>query len=563
MEVKVLNIFNCNNAYIDVLDTMMHKIRNTYNSILVITQNKLSIVNFSDIGVTIKSVSYLFKLLMNINNNKNLYDCILIDTNGQISLQLYTCIFLWDYISRSKDVDIIPQMCVTMSCNEDINLDNVANNIFKVSNKVINTISYRQFFVKTQFMDKLMNVKETVKIIIERTLTVDLSEKNIWVVFATSSTIDKITNLISNGVDNSNIKIFALNTSSSPNFNLITRSINKHNFTIIVCDSIGIFEVSMIENITGIFDMMMEECTVVTGSSNMLVEEVQATKKTIIQRSSLLGKTRRGFHYKMCDLNYFKNLKSDYIPIIDVVSFYRPIKSLLKINIKNVYNNMYDNKISQSVLHLQSLNSYSEDIKLPISYLSSIILNRIIREKDIPIFPVICYVSLIESYILPYFNYSNVDNVELHYKKYFFKYNKSSEIGTLLEMLIQYIECNGGSLDIDKNFYTYCKLNSLNISTLKRCLTTISDLNDIILQYVNFEIASFTSDGIMKKINPILFDVYGNNIAMYSNKNKSYIINDKKVSVNTIYKICNSLGPKLYGIIMNNNHLCITTSICK
>ena len=314
-----------------------------------------------------------------------------------------------------------------------------------------------------------------------------------------------------------------------------------------------------IEDLGMVFDGMVEKQASVSQSGGKRLDSVMISKASAEQRKGRTGRTRDGICYRMITQESFDGLQPHREPEIKRIPVHEQILELidsgldpLKVLKDSVPNFDINEKVESSLKVLKQLkmldnNGEITDIgkfgpRFPISVGNSAVLWYAVMINEMPAYPVLVVLSLMDSYGPSYFYYPRKKDdmnateykifKEEHRKTYFNKYEGRDDMETFIYMWDDMIQDLGGWDYLDpkgnnklknrKNLARWCKKNSMNERKIYEAVRNVSDCLQIIRKYktpkggdVNTDTGSFGPEILMQNLKQIFVEVYDDRILSY------------------------------------------------
>lgn len=377
-----------------------------------------------------------------------------------------------------------------------------------------------------------------VEVILQKHKTLKIENNNIWLVFCPASEVEFIVTKLK--------KTSKLTVSSY--IEDLDKSITNRKIIIITDPTI-----ISTDNCSGVFDCMEENIRCESSSGGLRSQLENISKSTAEQRAARTGRNCPGFVYRLCTNKFYDNLEQDHALEISRI----PIHSVLLetygigLNPIDLYSSQicYE-KLSNSIELLQSLemiiNLKGSEISItplaefsfgfPLSIRGITCLYKWIKTQ-MPIFPAICMVSIIDCFNPSYFYYPRSDKktnpqkyqqiLNEQYQKYFMKYNSNTDVGALLNMLIQLFEhFKTYNISIDQ-LKEYSKNNNLNNRKIVELITVIKQVIERCMELkYTIQLGPFSAENVVELYLPIFKEVYSDQIYyLLPSKNKNIYTN--------------------------------------
>lgn len=396
-------------------------------------------------------------------------------------------------------------------------------------------IEYHTRDFKTGSKDLYLSL---VEVILQKHKSLKIENDNIWIVFCPPSEVESIITKLKK-TKNLIVSSYIENLDKS----IVGRKI------LIISDQTTIFT----ENCSGVFDCMEEIIQYESSSGGLRSQLENISKSTAEQRAARTGRNLSGFVYRFCTNDFYENLEQDRALEISRI----PIHSVLLetysigLNPADLYSlQISSEKMKNSIELLQSLemilNLKGSEITItplaefsfgfPLSLRGISCLYKWIK-KQMPIFPAICMVSIIDCFNPNYFYYPRLDKkttpqkyqqiLNDQYQKYFLKYNSNTDVGALLNMLIQLFEYfKTYNIAVDQ-LKEYSKKHNLNNQKIIELITVIKQVIEkcIDLKLV-VQLGPFSAENVVNLFLPIFREVYSDQIYyLVPSKNKNIYTN--------------------------------------
>ncbi len=292
-----------------------------------------------------------------------------------------------------------------------------------------------------------------------------------------------------------------------------------------------------IDNLDIVIDSMLEKRSERSASGGERLTLSLISQDSAIQRCGRTGRLKSGLCYRMITEADFKALDKKRPDDIHRLPLIGTLIEILSIGLKPelLLGEISPEQINKDKETLQNLGCYTTTItqkglfvaKFPLSVRNACILYEC-TNTDVPIFPVIVMIALIDAYGPSYIwiprkessettaNY-NIRKAE-YIKKYFDTFRDTSDVGTLLNLWHDYMQYSGGYPATDAKTKQWCVYRSIHLRKWKEMLAILKVcLNSLRSMKINVEEGPFTTDGLLAKIRPIIYNVYQDKILTYRN----------------------------------------------
>jgi HrpA-like RNA helicase len=339
---------------------------------------------------------------------------------------------------------------------------------------------------------------------------------------------------------------------STENKNSYETSIGEGNRRIIISTNIAESAIT-IEGVSGVFDTMTEKYNIMSESHGSKLITDHISKSSATQRKGRTGRTLPGFCYRMTTMEEYNTLPENRSREIERVSLNNTIINILDVGINpkliSQCFKVQTLSINNSFKVLDTLKMFEDNplvitekgqfaTKVPFSvYGSSIIYEWIefVRGTNIPIYPAIAIVAMIESYGPNYFAYpfhtkdndcmsmsmSNDDHWNMYYKKY----NGTTDLHILSNMLNDILKSKKGDRTSFKDLKFYCDENKLVGKKIIEVFTNISITMSVVKDFGNTVSSQvFDVDSIMEKMLPIICTTYNDRIFFRDRNSDTYTL---------------------------------------
>jgi len=345
----------------------------------------------------------------------------------------------------------------------------------------------------------------------------------------------------------------------------------------------NIVEASLtIDGLDGVFDSLTEKIAETSSSGGLRLIVKNISKSSAKQRMGRTGRTREGFCFRMCTVNYFNKLPEQRAPEItrapitnvaiefinvglDPVALFKG--RVTEQRMKDTLNLLKELKMIDINNNVTELGSFVTRFPLGVRN-SALIYNWLqLKKKDgsyYPVFPIIVLACMIDCFS-PWYYYlpkkpEDMTPQEygkqkvLYFKTYFKKYESDNDLKTLLNLWNYYTDEFKTLTPDNDEFFDWVRDNSLNfkkmkelIKIVKKCCDDISGITDTILQ-----MGPFNPDNVLKVAKDLIIKSYEDNTfelikddVYFSKKNKTYYRLDKQQSLNPSVK---KLAPKVLAL---------------
>lgn len=413
----------------------------------------------------------------------------------------------------------------------------------------------KKFKITTEYHDKNYDLnsksmyQDLKNVIARKHLEFPYAEGSTWLVFCPGyNEIELLSSLI-NTIDENNIYIvpvYAEMDEIEKEKLFIPCPENKRK--IIIATNVAETSIT-INNLSGIFDTMLEKIATTSSSGGTKLELTNISKSSAEQRKGRTGRTCKGFVYRMCTESFYDNLEQNRQSEIFRVPIYEILIKLYDINLdpKIIFPQLSQTRINKSLhvledLHMINNGEVSELGKfasnLSLSVKNSAVLYHWIENK-FPVFPALILICMIDSYGNGYLWYPKKTKEqtreeylaikEAHYDRNFMIYDHVSDLGILLNIF----------MDILKTYDTYnlnshelkrfCAAKSLNYKTLSDFMTSLKQTIRILVKLkYKVEMGIFNISKLLNKIQPIIQNVYKHEIYTKISKCKYLNQNDEQ-----------------------------------
>lgn len=306
---------------------------------------------------------------------------------------------------------------------------------------------------------------------------------------------------------------------------------------IIICNNIN-ENIITNNNIQIVIDTLVTKSYKITMSGGKRIVYQYISKLRSDQNITFLGRKMSGTYYRMCKKEFYENLVSIYLTEILKYPIYNEIMELINVGLdpKQILKDFIN--IDKDIELLKRLEMIENNKITKIGELSLILpfgirINAILGhciEKNIPLFPCISILTMIDSYGPTYFWYpyknpkiENIDyNVMIneHYETFFKQFIGYSQLHTLSNIWIKLMEDNNGMDGTLDEIVEWARIHSINIDKI----IEVREMVEYIILLLNhlgykIEIGPFTTNGIIDVLRPIINYVYSDNIYQLQNNN--------------------------------------------
>jgi len=286
------------------------------------------------------------------------------------------------------------------------------------------------------------------------------------------------------------------------------------------------------KNLSVVIDTLIEkrqESSLLGGIRSTLSH---ISKEKAESRSNRLGFRKSAIAYRMITLKSYNELESEApleiyrIPIHPILielinSKFPPVQVLSPLisetRILDILNLMIDlGCLSEKGNQVTDAGNFVS--KFPLSLRNATVLWRWYRQ-DLPVFPAISVLSMIDSYGPPYIWYprkrlnqsSDEYKIELQetQRKYYDEFGGYSDIDTLCQIIIQVFNAIGGPQGNFSDLYTFCQQHNLHITKIQEALQIINQCVKI-CKSINIDSppGPFNQDTVIQSLRPLLTEVY-------------------------------------------------------
>lgn len=292
-----------------------------------------------------------------------------------------------------------------------------------------------------------------------------------------------------------------------------------------------------------------------------------------LDHARYLGSDDNQLYYRMCTQDFFtriKEVRNTYIPL-DLI-LYAYMSNQNSVVLADRPNDLMSQRLSdkkwlESVVKILEQNqSYLKLLKsttLPLGILNSIILSRCIS-SDIPLFPCICLLSILESYepsMLLYplksvnmSNYQYQVLIREHGERHFKRFEGISSLHTLCNIFVTLLDEVGGIDATYQDIIEWCRINSINSSIIQSCINLIRDIISILnANGYTVDVGPFTTEGIINAMTSHFIDVYSDSLVQLVVREDLYdpfisgVVDDERV-LDTLTYITYTDGQNVYHL---------------
>lgn len=288
-----------------------------------------------------------------------------------------------------------------------------------------------------------------------------------------------------------------------------------------------------ISNLGIVIDTMLEKRIELSKSGGTRLVLTYISQSSADQRAGRTGRTRDGVCYRMMTEGKYQTLEKQRPPEITRVPLYNVIMEIMNAGIRPI--DLLTHVSGQQILDAIELLIYLQLVdkrnrtpteagrfvtSFPLSVQNATVLWRW-KEKDLPMFPAIVVMSLIDSYGPSYMYYprrepdqTNSDYrsfIERHTKQYFDRFIGYSDLDTLINIWTDLMESIDGPYGKSDKVVKWSRDNSMNNKKIREVLNIIhQSLHQCQRRKLKCHVGPFTREGTLDELRPILADVYAN-----------------------------------------------------